>query len=65
MLTQVLALGFKGRILLFLKLAGYIVLVVWEVFTFLESILSPGFSRVSPKETKRTLVVTERSLGGF
>ena len=64
-MTQVLALGFKGRILLFLKLAGYLVLVVWEVFTFLESILTPGFSRASPKETKRMLVVPERSLCGF
>ena len=64
-LTQVLALGFKGRILLFLKLAGYLVLVVWEVFTFLESILTPWFSRASPKKTKRTMVVPDRSLCSF
>ena len=64
-MTQVLALGFKGRILLFLKLAGSLVLVVWEVFTFLESILTPGFSRESSKESKRMLVVPERNLGGF
>jgi hypothetical protein len=37
----------------------------FQFSTFLESIPTPGFSRVSPKESKRMLVVPERSLDGF
>jgi hypothetical protein len=41
----------------------------YQISTFLESILengiTPGFSRESPKESKRTLMFPERSLGGF
>ena len=36
-----------------------------QIFTFLRSGLTPGFSRASAKESKRTLVVPERSLDGF
>ena len=44
-------------------------LPVWrgdkQISTFLESGLTNGFSRASSKESKRTLEVPERSLGGF
>ena len=36
----------------------------FQISTFLESGLTPGFSRASSKEFKRTLEVPERSLGG-
>jgi hypothetical protein len=37
----------------------------FQISTFMESGLTPGFSRASSKESKRTLKVPERSLGGF
>jgi hypothetical protein len=37
----------------------------FQISTFLGSSLIPGFSRASSKESKRTQVVPERSLGGF
>jgi hypothetical protein len=38
---------------------------IFQISTFLESGQTPGFSIVSSKESKRTLEVPERSLGGF
>ena len=40
-------------------------LINFQIATFMESGLTPGFSRASSKESKRTLEVPERSLGGF
>ena len=39
--------------------------VGFQISTFLGSALTPGFTRASSKESKRTLVVPERSLDGF
>ena len=36
----------------------------FQISTSMESGLTPGFSRASSKESKRTLEVPERSLGG-
>ena len=37
----------------------------FQISTLLESGQTPGFSRASSKESKRTLEVPERTLGGF
>ena len=37
----------------------------FQISTLLESGQTPGFSRAASKESKRTLEVPERSIGGF